>query len=69
MLAVAPDRVDMSKAEPWAGLKFGPGAFGRTDASSPNYSPSSIYGDPTLVSKDKGDRLLHAMLVDLMALV
>ena len=36
-----------------------------TDASSPNYSRSGSYGDPTLATRAKGEVLLAAMLDDL----
>jgi creatinine amidohydrolase len=36
-----------------------------SDASSPNYSRSGSYGDPTLATRAKGEVLLAAMLDDL----
>jgi creatinine amidohydrolase len=37
-----------------------------SDTSSPNYSRSGSYGDPTLASRAKGEVLLTAMLDDLV---
>ena len=64
MLAIAPDKVDMSKATPWAKRKMQAGALVRNDKSHPNYSPDGVYGDPTLTTKEKGEILLKAMLDD-----
>lgn len=69
MLAIASEQVDMAKAEPWAGRVFVPGPFRSADPDSPNYSPTGVYGDPTLASREKGERLLQAMLQDLLALL
>jgi len=69
MLAIAPGQVDMAKAEPWAGRAFAAGPFRPADPGSPNYSPSGIYGDPTLASREKGERLAQAMLQDLLAML
>ena len=68
MLAIAPELVDMPRAE---ACPFRPGEPGRgplspDDPSAPNYSPSGSFGDPTLASADKGKRLLAAILGDLM---
>ena len=69
MLSMAPERVDMAKAESWAGRAFVAGPFHPADPGSPNYSPSGIYGDPTLASRQKGERLVQAMLQDLLAML
>lgn len=66
MLAIAPDDVDMLRAEaspPVAQPK--PGRLSPTDRASPNYSPSGSFGDPTLASRAKGEVLLESMLDDL----
>jgi creatinine amidohydrolase len=36
------------------------------DPSSPNYSPSGSFGDPTLASAEKGAALTQAMLEDVL---
>jgi creatinine amidohydrolase len=42
-----------------------PGRLTPTDISSPNYSRSGSYGDPTLATRAKGEVLLAAMAEDL----
>ena len=64
MLAIAPDKVNMSRAKPWAEREIQAGALVRNDKSHPNYSPDGVYGDPTLATKEKGEVLLQAMLDD-----
>lgn len=68
MLAIAPHVVTMARAEasPADRTVAAPGPLTRTDASSPNYSPSGSFGDPTLASRAKGDVLLAAMLEDVV---
>ena len=66
MLAIAPERVDMAQAEACADRDI-TGPLNRTDPHAANYSPSGVYGDPTLASVAKGQRLLAAMLADLQA--
>ncbi|HEY8430993.1 MAG TPA: creatininase family protein [Sandaracinaceae bacterium] len=63
MLHLHPERVRMERAPTWT-REMKPGRFHRTDASSPSYSPSGIYGDATLATAEKGARLVRAMLED-----
>jgi creatinine amidohydrolase len=66
MLALAPDLVEMSRAEASPAVKAEtPGRLTRSDTSSPNYSRSGSYGDPTLATRSKGEILLAAMVDDL----
>ena len=66
MLALAPDLVEMSRAEASPALKHeAPGPLTPSEVSSPNYSRSGSYGDPTLATRAKGEVLLAAMLDDL----
>jgi creatinine amidohydrolase len=66
MLALAPDLVDMSRAEASPNVKHEmAGRLTPSDVSSPNYSRSGSYGDPTLATRAKGEVLLAAMLDDL----
>jgi creatinine amidohydrolase len=67
MLALAPHLVDMSRAEasPARGGEA-PGPLTPRDWSSPNYSRSGSYGDPTLATSAKGEVLLAAMVDDLL---
>jgi creatinine amidohydrolase len=68
MLAIAPELVDMARAAtcPFSATGPSPGALSPDDPSSPTYSPSGSFGDPTLASADKGSRLLAAILDDLV---
>jgi creatinine amidohydrolase len=66
MLALAPHLVDMSRAEASPAVKGEtPGPLTPSDLSSPNYSRSGSYGDPTLATAGKGEILLAAMVEDL----
>jgi creatinine amidohydrolase len=66
MLAIAPEKVDMSQAGDCSGNMIR-GHLQRTDPGTPGYSPSGVYGDPTLASAGKGRRLAEAMLADVLA--
>jgi creatinine amidohydrolase len=66
MLALAPDLVDMARAEASPAVTGDtPGPLTPSDPNSPNYSRSGSYGDPTLATAAKGEMLLAAMLDDL----
>jgi creatinine amidohydrolase len=66
MLALAPQLVDMIRAEPSPALGYeAPGPLTPSDVNSPNYSRSGSYGDPTLATSAKGEILLAAILDDL----
>ena len=66
MLALAPQLVDMARAEPSPAIGHEtPGPLTPLDLNSPNYSRSGSYGDPTLATSAKGKILLAAMLDDL----
>ncbi len=68
MLALAPERVQMQRAQP--GLQsIQSGRFNRNNPSAPNYSPTGVNGDPSLASRDKGARLLKAMLDDVCEVI
>ncbi len=66
MLAIAPHVVAMARAQasPSDRTVAVPGPLTHTDPSSPNYSPSGSFGDPTLATRAKGEVLLAAMLED-----
>ena len=65
MLALAPQLVDMARAEPSPAIGYeAPGPLTPSDVNSPNYSRSGSYGDPTLATLAKGEILLAAMLDD-----
>jgi creatinine amidohydrolase len=66
MLAIAPDLVDMARAEASSSVaRETPGALAPVDPTSPTYSRSGTYGDPTRATSAKGEALLAAMLDDL----
>jgi creatinine amidohydrolase len=66
MLAIAPRLVDMSRAKASPTVKAEtPGPLTPSDPSSPNYSRSGSYGDPTLATAAKGEILVAAMVEDL----
>jgi len=70
LLVIARERVAMDKAQTWTPPAMtASGPFSRSDPDNPRYSPAGVWGDPTLASKDKGRRLLAAMLDDLLAAV
>ena len=68
MLAIAPELVDMARAEACPFLPSGPspGPLSPDDPSSPNYAPSGSFGDPRLASAGKGAQLLAAIIDDLL---
>ncbi len=67
MLALAPEYVDMSLAEASPMIaKAMPGRLSPSDKTSPNYSRSGSFGDPTLATLEKGEALLTAMRDDLV---
>jgi creatinine amidohydrolase len=66
MLAISPEVVDISRAAASPAIaKAAPGPLSPVDNTSPNYSPSGSFGDPTLATLEKGEALLAAMLDDL----
>lgn len=67
MLALAPDAVEMSRAESSpTSARGAPGALTPSDTASPGYSRSGSFGDPTLATRAKGEILLSAMVDDLV---
>jgi creatinine amidohydrolase len=66
MLAIAPELVDMSRAEASPAIaRAVPGRLTPSDKASPNYSRSGSFGDPTLATLEKGEALLAAITDDL----
>ena len=66
MLAIAPRLVDMTRAEasPF-GNGMAPGPLTPADTTSPNYSRSGSYGDPSLATEETGRVLVAAMIDDI----
>ena len=61
MLVLAPDRVDMSKAE--KDFVRGKGRLTRDPKNAEGtYSPTGTWGDPTLATREKGRRVIEAFL-------
>jgi creatinine amidohydrolase len=68
MLAIAPELVEMSRAEASPPIdREIPGRLTPTDKTSPNYSRSGSFGDPTLATRAKGEILLAAIVEDVAA--
>jgi creatinine amidohydrolase len=60
MLYIAPETVDMSKAVKDFDPRQGRRGLTRDRDGAGNYSPSGIYGDPTLATKEKGKIIVEA---------
>jgi creatinine amidohydrolase len=60
MLHIAPHAVDMQRAQ--RDIHCGAGRLTRTASGAGIYSPSGIYGDATLATRDKGERIVEAMV-------
>jgi creatinine amidohydrolase len=70
LLAIGREHVALDKAQAWMPPAMAAsGAFSRSDPDDPRFSPSGVWGDPTLASADKGHCLLAAMVDDLLAAV
>ncbi len=66
LLALDRQYVMQDKAEPWTpDVTTTSGPFSR-DPDNPRYSPTGTWGNPTLASQEKGQRLLAAMADDLL---
>lgn len=65
MLAIAPDRVDMTRAVKDLHPKR-PGGLTRDPAGKATFSPSGAWGDPTLATAEKGRRFLEAALAAIL---
>jgi creatinine amidohydrolase len=66
MLHIAPETVDMSKAVKDYDA-VGKGALSRTRSGDRTYSPTGIWGDPTLATREKGERAADAVVAALLA--
>ena len=66
LLYIAPDRVDMSKAVRDCNPEERPGGLSRTPGRDGVYSPSGIWGDPTLATAEKGLILVEAMVRNIL---
>ena len=64
MLYIAPDSVDMSKAVKDYDPRPNRRGLTRDPEGSGHYSPTGIWGDPTLASKEKGKVLVEAAVAE-----
>ncbi len=63
MLYIAPETVRMELAEPDVHPAAAPGPLTRSpDPERGIYSPTGAYGDPTAATRDKGERIVEAMV-------
>jgi creatinine amidohydrolase len=68
MLYIAPKTVDMSKAvKDYHPGKTGKGPLRRTPTEEGVYSASGVYGDATLATRAKGQRLVEALVSGVLA--
>lgn len=65
MLYIAPDTVDMSRAV--KDYHAGTGPLTRHPDGPGTYSPTGTWGDPTLATRAKGERLVNALVDALVA--
>ncbi len=68
MLAIDESLVDLNLASA-APVEIIRGRFNRQDPSLPNYSPDGVNGDPSLATRWKGDRLLRALMDDIVTAI
>jgi creatinine amidohydrolase len=64
MLAIAPELVDMTKAV--KDYHPGAGALTRTAHEGGVYSASGVYGDATLATREKGERIVEALVAGIL---
>jgi creatinine amidohydrolase len=70
LLAIGREHVVLDQAATWTPpVMAARGPFSRSDPGNPRFSPSGVWGDPTLASEEKGRRLLAAMVDDLLAAI
>lgn len=66
MLYIAPESVEMSRAaKDYDGEAAGP--LTRKPSGKGIYSPTGTWGDPTLASREKGERLVEALVAGILA--
>ena len=67
MLYIAPDSCDMSKAVRDYHPRGERGWLSRDPDTKETYSKTGIWGDPTLASREKGERIVEAMVAGMLA--
>jgi creatinine amidohydrolase len=60
LLFIAPASVDISKGRTDYGVRKGQGPFTRDPAKPGLYSRTGVYGDPTLATREKGEKIMEA---------
>jgi creatinine amidohydrolase len=60
MLYIAPQSVDMTKAA--KDFPQGSGPMQWRDSKGPRYSPSGVYGDATMATREKGEKIVRAQI-------
>ena len=66
MLYIAPETVDMSKAAKDFDPRPGRRGLTRDPLGKGNYSPTGVYGDPTLATKEKGRVIVEATVAEIV---
>ncbi len=66
MLYIAPEKVEMSKAVKDYDPRPGRRGLTRDPKGEGAYSPSGIWGDPTLATKEKGKTIVEATLTEII---
>jgi creatinine amidohydrolase len=64
---IAPDSVDMSKAVKDYHTEKGTGGLTRDPQADGVYSATGIWGDPTLATREKGEKLTEALVSGILA--
>jgi creatinine amidohydrolase len=67
MLYIAPERVDMSKAVRDAQPDGELPGLSRNPSTKKTYSKTGIWGDPTLATREKGERVVEAIVAGMLA--
>jgi creatinine amidohydrolase len=65
MLYMYPDRVDMSKAVK-DDAPQGTGGLSRVPGTAKTYSPSGVWGDATLATREKGRIVVEAVVAEIL---
>ncbi len=65
MLYMRPDRVDMSRAVK-DDSEQGTGGLTRVRGNAKTYSPSGVWGDATLATREKGREVVEAMVAGIL---
>ena len=64
MLYIAPQTVDMNKAA--KDFPQGRGPMQWRDPESPGYAPSGVFGDATLATREKGEKIVRAQIASIV---